>query len=383
MNIENTLESLLHKIETLESNLCATPPSNQLSENRLLKFTEKEIIQMPKTFKKEFRAQGCTAHVRKRTDGRYKCSYEIRYNRNGYHISASATTLEEAKKRFVEKLNNYQPMDNKMPAVPTNFDKFAMYWFENFHKRKVVNNTYKKDLSTYKRDIQPVFAQSKIADISPAQIQRFLDAFSDKGRTKETLHNLFNQIFECAVNHGIVKLNPLRMVFYQKHEREHGIAISKDDEIRLLNTYKNTEFEVDFAIILYTGLRPCEYKTAVIDDKFIKAQNCKRKGGKIEHKWIPISPMLKPYLDGITAIKLHHHTTITDKLKNVLPNHTLKDMRMTFQTRLDECEIPDKVIGIVMGNTIGKGDRIKETYTDIQSKEYQEYLYNWLQRFKY
>ena len=29
----------------------------------ILKFTEKELNQMPKSFKKEFRADGCTAHI--------------------------------------------------------------------------------------------------------------------------------------------------------------------------------------------------------------------------------------------------------------------------------------------------------------------------------
>ena len=29
-------------------------------------FSQKEINQMPKTFKKEFRTNGCTAHIRKR-----------------------------------------------------------------------------------------------------------------------------------------------------------------------------------------------------------------------------------------------------------------------------------------------------------------------------
>lgn len=93
--------------------------------------------------------------------------------------------------------------------------------------------------------------------------------------------------------------------------------------------------------------------------------------------------MLKPYVDGLTKIKLHCPSAIDKRLKAVLPNHTLKDMRTTFQTRLDECEIPDKIIGLVMGNTIGKGDRIKETYTDVKSEEYQAYIYEWLQRFIY
>ena len=58
------------------------------------KFTNKEINQMPKTFRKEFRADGCTAHIRKKQSGKNGYIYEIRYRRNGYDISASNKNLE-------------------------------------------------------------------------------------------------------------------------------------------------------------------------------------------------------------------------------------------------------------------------------------------------
>ncbi|MDE6868696.1 MAG: hypothetical protein K2J83_06125, partial [Clostridia bacterium] len=119
-----------------------TPLSNKDFKG-FLKFTEKEILKMPKPFRKIFRIDGNKAHVRKRADGRYKCSYEIRYAKKPYNkhpISASGATLEIAKARFIEKLNNYIPQDNTAHTVPKDFHGFAMYWFENFHKRKVAEN---------------------------------------------------------------------------------------------------------------------------------------------------------------------------------------------------------------------------------------------------
>jgi len=267
MNNQNTLEALLLTIDELKNNISILQSSNQQqSENRLLKFTEKEMIQMPKTFKKEFRAQGCTAHVRKRTDGRYKCSYEIRYNRNGYNISASATTLEEAKKRFVEKLI-LADAENQNPQskIPTNFDAFATYWFENFHKRKVKENTYQESIGIYNRHIKEKFGNLALKDITPLSLQRFLDNFADKGRTADYLYSQLNQIFKAAVNHGIIQLNPLAMCFHKQHEQKHGCAISKANEERLLKNFEGTPYQLYFAIVLYTGLRPNEYSTATID----------------------------------------------------------------------------------------------------------------------
>ena len=64
-----------------------------------------------------------------------------------------------------------------------------------------------------------------------------------------------------------------------------------------------TPYMLMFAVGLYTGLRPNEYKTAIIEGDFIVANNSKRKNGKVELKRIPINPMLKPYLDGVTDLK--------------------------------------------------------------------------------
>lgn len=277
-------------------------------------------------------------------------------------------TKDEIEQKLTQKLKEEKKRkkENGKLAVPTNFDKFALYWFENFHKRKVVAGTYKKNLDTYMRNIQKVFTKDEVGNVSPIKIQNFLDDFSNKARTKESLHSILNQIFECAVKHGVAKLNPLGMVFYQKHKREHGKAISKDDERRLLAEYTATPFQIDFAIALYTGLRPNEYATATIDKNFIKTKNSKRKDGKVEYKRIPITPMLRPYLVGINTLKMHHPSTITEKFKKVLPNNQLYDLRTTFQTRCTECKIAEVAIGLFMGNAIG--GELKKAYTDVSDE---------------
>lgn len=334
-----------------------------------LKFTYQEILKMPKSFRKTFRTNGCTVHYRIRTDGRYKKSYEARYAKKPYNnppISVSAPTIEKLKERFIEKVNCYIPQENIIPKIPTTFDGFAMYWFENFHKRKVGEQTYKKNLVTYKRDILKEFEHVKLKNITPVQVQQFLERYNEKERTKETLHSLLNQIFVCAVKHGLIKLNPLDMCFYKKHERKHGKAISKEEEKLLLSAYAGTNFLLDFVIPLYTGLRPNEYKTATVDGNFIKAKNSKRKNGKTEFKRIPITPMLKPYLLGVTNLKLHHPVTIAEKFKQVLPTHMLYDMRTTFQTRCTECGVTEIAIGLFMGNAIG--GELKKAYTDISDE---------------
>lgn len=369
MEMDKTLfATLFAKIEELHRSFTAETPPEQTG-NRLLKFTEKEILQMPRQFRKSFRTHGCTAHYRKRTNGRYNCSYEIRYAKKPYDkkpISVSATTLEEAKERFIERIKKFSMEDDLFPNIPKYFDGFAMYWFENFHKRKVAFDTYKKNLDTYKRNIQNEFQYFKLTEIAPLKVQTFLDSYAHKARTAETLHSILNQIFICAMKHGILKINPLDLCVYKKHQRQHGKAISKENEKKLLSTFADTEFQIDFAIALYTGLRPNEYETAKLVENFIIANNSKRKGGKVETKRIPISPMLRPYLANVSEIRMHRPALIAKNLKSVLPSHTLYDTRTTFQTRCTECNISDTAIGLFMGNSIG--NTLKEAYTDVSDE---------------
>lgn len=386
MNTQKTLETLLQTIERLEEQLAsATQKQTTTNESGFLKFNEKEIIQMPQSFRKKFRLNGCTVHVRKRDTGRYKCSYEIRYARDGYNISVSATTLEAVKKRFIEKIKTValQKENNGQMQVPKNFDKFAMFWFENYHKRKVAEKTYKGNLGIYRRHIEQKLSPYDLSQIQPQLLQGLLDNLPGNGKTADDVYNILNQVFNCAVKYGLVKLNPLGMCFHERHETTPGTALTKAEETLLLDTYANTEYQLYFAVILYTGLRPNEYPTAVIDGQFIKAKNSKRHGNKdkIEYKKIPITPMLRPYLKDVNQLAVPRAKIVERRFKKLFPQHSLKDMRMTFQTRCDQCGIPDKVIGIIMGNTIGGG--LKRAYTDLDNPEYLQYLYEEGQKLQY
>ena len=68
-----------------------------------LKFTDKEISKMPKSFRRTFIAEGKVIFYRKRKRGKLyaAATYEARYRRHGFNISVSAGTLEELKARFI------------------------------------------------------------------------------------------------------------------------------------------------------------------------------------------------------------------------------------------------------------------------------------------
>ena len=361
---DNEKKKLTQEIALLNSQM--TDSAEKTVFCRPLKFTDKEISKMPKTFKKEFRVDGCTAHVRKRSDARYRCSYEIRYRKNGYNISASARTLEEAKEKFIEKLHVADKTDkNSSNNVPTIFYDFALFWAENYHKRKVCEKTYKNTVHYIKRIFsQCRFATTSIKQVKATELQVIIDGYVNQGkhRTAETIFSIFNQIFNYAIKYSLIVHSPAELVFFQKQERKHGKALTLNEEQTLLARTAGTPYQLMFAVALYTGLRPNEYKTAKITGDMIIAQNSKRKNGKIEFKRIPVNPMLKPYLVDVDTIKWVKLDRIREKFRAILPDHKLYDLRTTFYTHCQVCGIAESARNEMVGHSSGK---LTDTYTDL------------------
>lgn len=370
-------ETLQELIQSGQST--ALTPSNDKQDKEAkfgLKFTTKEIDQMPKTFKKEFRAEGCTARIRKRQTGKNSYTYEIRYRRNGYNITITDKNLENGKSRFLEALKMAEETRH-YGNVPYTFNAFSNYYFQKFRIHKVTPQTFKKDMSRYNLYLKPYFKEKPIKRITPDDCQRLLDDIkaTGKGKTTEEIRALLMVIFKMAIAHNLIDRNPLDVVLYIKHENQHGEALTKEEERILLTALKDNPYRSAFALALYTGLRPNELKTAKIDGKFIVAINSKRKNGKIEYKKIPITKMLAPYLED-QELNIPCYRYMREKVKEILPNHKLYDLRTTFYSRCKECGISEHAMKEFVGHSLGK---LGNAYTDLS----EEFLVEEGEKFVY
>jgi integrase len=172
---------------------------------------------------------------------------------------------------------------------------------------------------------------------------------------------------KMAIAHHLIQHNPMDIVLHIQHETEHGSALTTEETAILFQAIKGQSYERIIALAYYTGLRPNEYETAKIDGDFIVAINSKRKNKKIQYKKIPICNALRPYLDGITEIKLPIALkTLWKKFKIILPNHTLYDLRTTFYTRCKEKGVAEPALMEFVGHSMGA---LGNAYTDL-SDEY-------------
>lgn len=338
------------------------PPSEY---EGFLKFSNKEVSEMPNHFKKTFRAEGQTIHFRKRKRGN-SVSYEARYRRHGYNVSVSAKSVDSLKQRFIQVLH-YKEQTAGMPDIPTNFHDFTMYYFENFRKRKVAKKTLQADLNRYKLHIQPTLSALSLRKINPLHCQLIINRLESAGHSKtlQEVYSLLNIIFKTAIAHGLIERNPLSIIVREPHECEHGKALTKEEERLLLSSTAGTPYQLMFAVALYTGLRPNEYRTARLEGQFIVAVNSKRKNKKVEYKKIPITPMLQPYIKGVEELQFYIPEVMRDKFKSILPNHKLYDLRTTFYTRCQECGVADVARMEFVGHSLGK---LGNTYTDLSDE---------------
>lgn len=324
----------------------------------IAEFTEKEILKMPRTLRKYFKVGKIKGHVRRRANG----TVEIRCQINKIPISGAGATLERAKENFIKSLTaaGFDEDYQKSLGLRGNmyFCEFADMWFLQVKKPTVKLNTYKSHLSTYRAHIKPFFEGKRMKSITPLQIQPLFNKLDTEGKTRtiELVRLLLNQIFEAAVGERLIGKNPLSTVKVLKYETKNGEALSYEDERLLLAELNGSAYKLPFVIMLYSGVRRSELQSLTVEGDFVKVKNSKiKRAQKITYRKIPITPMLRPYLEAaadsdlITAVNTDPDV-LSHNFKRVCPAHHLHELRHTFITRCQECGVPREVVSVWAGH---------------------------------
>ena len=353
--------------------------AKELAKWGIVEFTDAEIKTMPKSFRRLIIINNKRCRLRTHASGKETTTFEIRFRRDGFDISASGKTIELAKMNFIEKLKTAQPKekDEERTAICSTFHSFAMYYFENFRKERVAEKTYRTDLNRYNRYLQPYFKETPINKITPSTCKTLLDRVKEqgKGKTADELFSLMNAVFNAAITHKIIDFNPLSTVLHIQHDRETGKALAPGDEEKLLLWLPSSDCAVEISLILFCGLRPNEMENKKnppqICDRFVKAVNSKRHFNdktKIEYKYIPICERLKQFIGDKIIIK-HSARAVRNRLQVVLPDYTLKDLRTTFYTKCQMFGVEEPALKEFMGHSFGK---LGNAYSDLT--KYGDYL---------
>lgn len=355
-----------------------TPPataqeaeSTKLDEG-VFKFTEKEILKMPKPIRKIFRTNKKNAHVRF-----WRGVYEIRLMINGQRIEASAKQLSVAKERFIKKLNEYSKHGiltkgkGKKLLLP-----YIKQWFETVKKPFIKETTYKMYLQLYNAYIAPKFDQREMDSITKFELQEFINEFviTERYRTAQKLTQVLSAVFDYAVDDGIIERSPMKRVVVAHYEEEHGLSLTREEEKILITTLlgePSNTYAQAYAFMVYTGIRRGELASAELNDGWVYIVSGKqRKGLKAKSRRIPVCPMLEkllPYIE-LETIKKISPGMLTKHIKDFLPSHHCHDLRHTFITRAQECGISREIVSLWAGHA-ADSSITSTVYTHLEQNE--------------
>lgn len=359
---------------------------NFSSTSAPLIFTQKEIEKMPKEFCKKFKIGKLTAHVRKRKNG----VYEIYCQTNGIMFRSYGKILGNAKTEFIAKLNAYAKGTYKPATVQrrgTNLVKYMENWLNKAKKPFIKEVTYNDYYHSFKTYIKPAFAKKSIEELKHLELQSFVNGYSEMGkhRTAKKLYQLLSSVFDYAVADRIISVSPMTKVKLIPYEQEHGIPLTREEELYLVNEFKKDHhvYKQAFVFMLYTGIRRAELASVEVENGWVHIVTAKqRKGYKEKLRSLPIPPMLEehmPYINLEEIKKLTPHI-LTKHLNKLCKNHHLHDLRHTFSTRAKECQIQREYISLWVGH---KADSSLTSNVYIHLDQNKELQIVEMQKFQY
>lgn len=177
-----------------------------------------------------------------------------------------------------------------------------------------------------------------------------------QARSYEDMRTVFNCVFKFAMALGLLTLNPIALVPFQRAERQVREALSEEEIQRFLLRINETRFDKirQMAYFYYFfGLRASELDEETRrEGDFLITRNRKRKNGKIEYKKIPIPLQAENLIDWTPPL----HRTVRAVTANNLFKELLGDgktaynLRHTFSTICQQY-VRQEIVEIWIGNS--------------------------------
>lgn len=350
-----------------------------------LRFTKKEILQMPKELQKYITIK-LEIPVRQKPNG----VYEARFRAHGFNICTSSTDFDKLKPQLLNKFLHYKP-----PALPAQakatapplFSEIAEKWLELKHA-EIKDSSYKFYAQLFRATILPILGEREISNIKQSDCQQLINSYFEqaKYRTALKIFQTLNAVFNFALGEELIDKSPMRLLKPPKYEEQNGIALTLEEERNFLRFLADSncipEVKNALLILLYTGIRRSELASIRIENGFISVINAKtRKGFQEKRRLIPITPMLTPYLSDfdITQLNVIRPDALTQAFKRLMPSHHLHELRHTFITRCQECGVAREIVSVWAGHA-ADNTQTSNVYThfsrEFMLNEAQKVIYN-------
>ena len=328
------------------------------NRRNVLKFTKKEISEMPTSLTKVFAVNDMVIHYRLKERG----VYEARYHRGGIHIEVSSKDLTTLKKKFIDKLTHYeedQKGKKKHDPNAKTFKEYADEWL-NIKRVTTKESTYREYVRMLERDILPTFGDTPVTEIDRNALQSYLMTYIDRGvlRMAHKIHLMLKCIFDMIADDYNIP-TPMKKVVVPRFESKSGTAFTYEEEKRLVNyclSTLNKDASHAYLVLLYAGLRRSELASInIVDGTWLECETSKERMGKnVVKRKVPFTPMMKrvlPYIDFEKA-KRANLNTLQTTMRRICPGHHPHELRHTFISRCKESGVTGELVSIWAGHSL-------------------------------
>jgi len=153
------------------------------------------------------------------------------------------------------------------------------YYGNIFLKQKSAYKSYSSKLPKWKRVIE-FFKNSDIDRITRLDIKEYLNSLNIKSTSKDAYKNCVNEVFELAVDDGVIVNNPALNIKLPRDNRE-AIKYYSKEEVNNLISVATGFFKVYLQIAFNTGLRSGEIlglQLGDFEEKYISIKRTRTKG---------------------------------------------------------------------------------------------------------
>lgn len=206
--------------------------------------------------------------IQKREDGRWATQVMV----NGQKVYLYGQTKSEVQSKLKAKLTEIEQakaaqLTNYMQADKLTLEQWSRICLVTYSKTSVRGSTYSGYVSITDHHLSPL-GERKLSEVTNAMIQEHLQkkarsAKNPQGLGEKSLLNIkafLNLVFNQAVKNGYVMRNPVTGVKIPKAGTKETIALSLEEQKRLLQVAREYPRPIMFAAVfaLYTGCRKGE-----------------------------------------------------------------------------------------------------------------------------
>jgi len=288
--------------------------------------------------------------IEKRNDGRYQARFYINNQQKTIYGKTEKLCLENLK----EALNNQDIYKTKT----TYFYDYINSWYEVYKKPKQKIITLKTTKGIIENHIKKNIPNININELTPLIINKGLNNIT--GRPKEYASQYLREMFKQAYKDKIIKIDIYDGIQKYIHNREEGIALTKQQRETLIKICNKTQYGEVILFYLYTGCRKSEALNITNEDIEKDILRIPGTKTKLSDRYIPIFSNLRKIINLLynkTNKKLIpiSDTTIKRKVEEIRKlcgfHFNIKDLRTTFGTMCAEAGINDSIIAKWLGHT--------------------------------